>query len=100
MPKFKVSLHGTGCWMTPGLRPGVIQQPRPMGFYTTRFVEAASPEEAASRAVEMVAAEVAPHGRPGRPCRVTAERVGEDEAGFDLHAPGAGFSWYPEHDED
>lgn len=98
MPKYKVSLRGTGCWLHTGRSfrgLGRRQPPRRVGFYTTRFIEADSPEEAGRRAVESVTQEVSAYHLPDRPWSVTVEDVHEDEAGFEMHAPGAGFSWYP-----
>lgn len=69
-----------------------------MGFYTTRFVEADSSEEAGRKAVETVTEEVSGYHRPDRPWSVTVEDVLEDEAGFETHAPGAGFSWYQDEE--
>ncbi len=97
MPKFAVHLHGTGCWF--GLeerRLGKWEQtvPRAHGFYTVRFVEAASEEEAAAIAVEMVQAEVKSMYLDGYPRSIEVEEVLEDPKRFAEFAPGVGFTWY------
>jgi hypothetical protein len=67
-----------------------------MGFYTVRFIEAASEREAVARAIEMVHAEVESMYRDGYPRSLEVEEVCEDEKQFAIFAPGAGFTWYPE----
>jgi len=47
MPKFKVFVNGRNYWVD------LDGERRRFGFYTTRFVEAASPEEAEERAVQL-----------------------------------------------
>ena len=99
MPKFAVHVHGTGCWFGLEERHGrkvVRTEPRPMGFYTVRFVEAPSQEEAAARVVEMVEAEVQPMYRDDYPRTIEVEEVIEDPRRFDELGPGQGFTWYPE----
>ena len=68
----------------------------PMGFYTVRFVDAPSKEEAIARVIEMVHAAVQSMYRDGYPRKIEVEEVREDEDGFAKYAPGVGFSWYPE----
>ena len=48
MPKFKVFVNGRNYWVN------LDGERRRFGFYTTRFVEAASPEEAEERAVQLL----------------------------------------------
>jgi hypothetical protein len=103
MPKYTVSLHGTGCRIeVTERRFGLIRHTvlRPAGFYTTRFVEAATPEEAEAAAVTTVLDEVKGIDRSGSTPTVIAEEVREDAEGYARHAPGSGFSWYLEGDGD
>jgi hypothetical protein len=68
-----------------------------LGFYTTRFVESGSAEQAIEDAIRMVRDELSrivinPTDVLGS---ISVDAVWEDELAFDEHAPGAGFSWYP-----
>lgn len=101
MTKFAVTVHGTGCWLGEEKRwwgrwRRTVQ--RPMGFYTARFIEALSPEEAVEKAVAIVQEEVKDLHRPYHPWSVAADEVREDAEQFNKYAPGLGFSWYPEND--
>ena len=101
MSKYAVSLHGTGCRIeVTERRFGLLSRTvlRPAGFYTTRFVEAATREEAAAAAVGLVLDEVKELNRSGTPPAVTAEEVREDPEGYARHAPGSGFTWYLQDD--
>lgn len=101
MPKFAVSLHGTGCRVEVTKRRwGLLRQTtiRPAGFYTTRFVEAATSDEAAARAIAVVQEELKDLNHSDSPASITAEGVREDEEGFFRYAPGSGFTWYLEDD--
>jgi hypothetical protein len=97
MPKFSVLLHGTGCRIEMGEGS---RQNKPtiqaLGFFTTRFVEAASAEEAARRAAEKVQEELSDLNQSVVPPKVSVETVVEDEAGYSKYAPGGGFTWYRE----
>jgi hypothetical protein len=91
MRKFAVHLHGTACWLGVEERSwGESEQtpPRPMGFYTVRFVEAASKDEAAAQAVEMVHAEVESMYRDGYSRSINVEEVCEDEKRLPHLRPG------------
>jgi hypothetical protein len=67
------------------------------GFYTTRFVEAASAEEAETLALQGLKAEpklAPPAGyKPAGIARVFFEEIAEIAAG-DVPAPQPGFVWY------
>lgn len=64
-----------------------------MGFYTTRFVNAASLSEAALKAVALVEAEVKELHRKETPFSIAVEKIGE---AADQPDSGKGFSWYLE----
>lgn len=99
MPKFAVHVHGTGCWFSiEDETSGELVQtaPRPMGFYTVRFVETRSVEEAIAQVVELIQAEVKSLYRDGYPRSIEVEEVIENPKRFDEFAPGGGFTWYPE----
>jgi hypothetical protein len=101
MPKFAVTVHGTGCWLgSEERREGKWRRtaPRSMGFYTLRFVECGTHEEAADRAVAMVREDVKDFHRPDHSWSITVEEVREDAETFAKYAPALGFSWYPEDD--
>ncbi len=95
MPRFAVHLNGTGCWLELE-EDGKLQAPRPMGFFTVRFVESSSEDEAVAKVMEMVQAEVMDLYRDGYPRTIEVEEVIENPRRFDEFAPGGGFTWYPE----
>lgn len=92
-----MSLHGTGCRIEIGQGS---RQNKPtiqaLGFFTTRFVEAASAEEAARRTTGIVQEELRKLNQSARPPKILVESVVEDEAGYAKYAPGGGFTWYRE----
>lgn len=98
MAKFTVSLHGTGCSIEVNEGKWLRRKPavQPVGFYTTRFIEAASAEEAAQRATGKVQEELSHLNRSEDPPNISVESVVEDEAGYAKYAPGGGFTWYRE----
>jgi len=102
MPKFAVHVHGTGCWFAiedQCEEELTLLAPRPMGFFTVRYVETLSAEEAIAKVIDMVQAEVKSMYRDGYPRSIELEEVFEDPKGFAAFAPGAGFTWYPENAE-
>jgi hypothetical protein len=94
MPKFAVLLHGRGCRIEVDQGRWVRRKPKiqTMGFYTTRFVDCSSAEEAVSKTTEMVREEL--RNSSIDPPEISVESVLEDEAGYDQFAPGGGFTWY------
>jgi hypothetical protein len=96
MPRFRVMLKGTPVFLVGG-DSGTA---KPHGFYTTRWVEAASAEEARAAAIQLVHEELAESGRenpPDRPIQVTAEEITE-VSWFEMvrRGPGRGFTFYPD----
>lgn len=103
MPKYAVLLEGKGCLLrTQENLMGIFQRPRvkPMGFFTTRFVEAQTPQEAGKLAIELVRQEVATvlANEPNDVWQLFIDEVWEDIEQFDLRAPGAGCTWYEPKD--
>lgn len=98
MPKFAVSFHGTGCRIE--VDEGKWLRPKPtiqaVGFYTTRFVEAASEAEAVNKATKIVQEELRRLNRSVHAPTVSVESVAEDEVSYAKYAPGRGFTWYRE----
>ena len=77
--------------------PGVLLgETEPVGFYTTRFVEAAHPEEAESLALEMLrhdkALKVPPEAR-AKDARIHFEQIEEVPAETDRR-PNSGVSFF------
>lgn len=98
MPKFKVILHGTHFMLRmKEKRFGLLSREisREVGLYTTGFVEAADEDEAIASVFRMVDEEL-PENAVSTTERSTLEvdRIIVDEEGFDLHAPGGGFTFY------
>ncbi len=91
MAKFRVMLEGENLWVR------LDREPQHLGFFTTRFVEAADPDEAARRAVDLVRGDLrdrllnAPDDSP----RVVVDEIVE-VARFpsDVELPGHGYTWY------
>ena len=102
MPKFSVELHGQHYKMQFEKRDWLFRR-RPVmkwvGFYTTRFIEAESEKEAAEQAIERVSAEVGSRAEITEGSRIELSSVEEDEEGFDLYAPGGGFTFYTEESD-
>ncbi len=93
MQKFAVRLNGEGFRAEIA---GHSDKRRPAtGFFTTRFVEAVSEDDAVSRAIRLVEEELAtrPECRRLPGSTITPVEVREDPADFDQYAPGRGFTW-------
>ena len=77
---------------------GLFRRPKIkcMGFFTTRFVEAASPQEAAQKATDMVHQEMKTFlsNGPQDPWTLSVVEVWEDAQQFDSYAPGSGCTWF------
>ncbi len=68
-----------------------------LGFATTRYIEAASTEEAASQGARAVAAECASLTRAGDPPpQISVHRVDVLSANYDGLRPTAGFTFFEE----
>ena len=104
MRNYSVMLQGNGCRVKIGeweSHPD-LSTVEPVGFFTTRFVRALSPQEAAGHAREMVDAELRPLllNQSSEPVDITVVEVREDPDGFEQYAPGWGFTWYTESIEE
>ena len=89
--RYAVILHGTGFNLR--ARSGDF---RPLGFYTTRFVETDTVDEAVDQAMELVARELRPllDDQDPSPMTLDVDNVYEDPPDFAKRAPGRGFTWY------
>ncbi len=70
----------------------------PMGFFTTRFIEAVDEETAQMAAVDLIRQELKPilGERLAGECNpsLSLDRINEVEA-LPENAPGSGFTWFP-----
>jgi hypothetical protein len=95
MPRYRVMLKGA-----PVFLEGVdSQKVERLGFYTTRWVQAASPDEAGFVACQLVLAELecTTKNPPEQPIGVTVERLAE-VSWFEAARKGSGrgFTFYPD----
>jgi hypothetical protein len=71
-----------------------------LGFFTTRFVEAATPDAAERIAVDMVRQDVHLHhvvrNAPADPPMIYLEDLAEIPSFDGYPVPGAGYSWFPD----
>ncbi|MGE3540530.1 MAG: hypothetical protein AB7N91_24205 [Candidatus Tectimicrobiota bacterium] len=105
MQKFVVSLRGSGCCVKVKKRCWVIwtcSLVQSMGFYTTRFVAAASVQEAREKAIAMVEDELRGLlvNSLDQPWSIAVIEILEDPIAFARFAPGSGFTWYLEDPEE
>lgn len=72
----------------------------PMGFFATRFVEAASPDSAAQMCAGFVQDEYVGLARnaDGDPPTICVTEVVEIESFGDYDVPGSGATWFEEED--
>lgn len=94
MGKYRVIVKGENFWMR------VEKKPQHLGFYTTRFVEAASVEEAKQHAVQLVREDPKLAGtvlnESSDPPIICVEEIAE-VASFDtVGSSPAGFAFYLE----
>lgn len=99
MAKYAVRLEGGGCLVKIQEHfLGFFRRPtvKCKGFFTTRFIEAASPHEAAVKATDMVRQEMKQFlsNEPHDPWTLSVLEVWEDPQQFDSHAPGSGCTWF------
>jgi hypothetical protein len=87
--KFLVMVEGVDCsGLAFNSAEGIV---RPVGFFTTRFVQATGTEQAGHFALEIVQHEIASMGGS---CSLSVSKIRRDDRAYDLHAPGKGFTWY------
>lgn len=88
-------LNGENFWVT------FEDQPKRLGFYTTRLVRAASPEEAENRAVQMVRDDPdfpRPLNDVSDPPMIYMEEIVEVDVD-EYNGPTAGYTFYDEKDD-
>jgi hypothetical protein len=96
MPRFRLMLKGTPVF----LLDADTQKTSRLGFYTTRWVQAASAVQAEALARRLVLEELSTTGTrnpPEQPVRVAVEQVVE-VSWFEAarKGPGRGFTFYPD----
>jgi hypothetical protein len=92
MPKYVVRMEGVECRIRIEREDGTVSMTS--GFFTTRFVEAAEPREAQSRAFLLIWKELTRLDGELDTCRLSVDAIREDPQAFDEYAPGSGFTWY------
>lgn len=94
MNKYRVFLNGRNFWMK------VDRQPKRMGFYTTRFVEADLPEEAESLAVQLIRKDTklqkVVHNKKSDPPMIYLEGIALLKSFKGIKLPGTGYVFYEE----
>src|SRR5262249_24035175 len=97
MKKYKVFLNGRNFLME------ADGQPKKMGFYTTRFVEAETPENAENIAVELVRNDAelrkAVKNEKPDPPTIYAEEIALLQSFEGILVPGTGYTFYEEECE-
>ena len=102
MPKFLIRLHGENYKIKIEKRDFLFRKRsewKDVGFYTTRFVESETANEAIEKALEMVRKELEEIAVSNQNSNLTFDEIEEDEEAFDLYAPEAGFTFYVESDD-
>ena len=101
MSKFRVSVHGKN-FQLGSVKKRFFRNEfsrRSVGFYTTRFVEAETANEAIDTVFALLRLELESDGSVTRESSIELEEIREDEEGFDMHAPGEGYTFYGDADE-
>jgi len=96
MHKFRVSVHGKHFEIdiiTKRLFRNRYSK-RLVGFYTTRFVEAQTANQAIEIAFALLRSELTKYGTVTPEFLLELETIRGDEEGFDMYAPGHGFTFY------
>ena len=94
MTKCKVRLNGEA--FEAEIASGQDNRPVTVtGFFTTKFVQATTKQDAVNRAIKLVEEELTlrPECRRLRQSKIVEVAVAEDPQGFDEYAPGGGFTW-------
>lgn len=100
MPEYSVRLHGTGCLIEVEEKKwGLFSQTvlKPVGFYTTRLIEAENSADASQPAILIVQNELREINRSVILPIISADEVTEEAEGFANYAPGSDFTWYSEN---
>ena len=97
MKKYKVFLTGRNFWMEAN------GQPKQMGFYTTRFVNADTPENAENLAVQLIREDSklreAVINERSDPPTIYAEDIELLQTFEGIKVPGTGYTFYEEESE-
>ena len=97
MNKYKVLLTGRNLWMN------IDSQPKLMGFYTTRFLEADTPELAEDCAVQLIRGDAklreSAINDKADPPMIHAEEVVLLQTFEGIEPPGSGYTFYIYDDE-
>ena len=97
MKKYRVLLEGKNFIIKSDIGP------ERMGFYTTRFVKADSPEEAEKLSVDLIKSDSDLKNTvlndKSDPPMIYLESLDELERFGDNILPGSGYTFYPEEDE-
>lgn len=99
MPKFKVLLHGQNYEMRVQEKSFLFRNQsvwKIVGFYTTRFIESNSMNEAAEEIIKTIRAELNKTCRANVNSTLEISKIQEDEDAYNLYAPGKGFTFYSE----
>src|SRR5688572_14762202 len=98
MNKYKVFINGRNFWMEAN------GQSKLMGFYTTRFVEADTPENAENLAVDLVRTDAelrkAITNEKSNPPMIYAKDIELLQTSEGVRLPGAGYTFYEEESEE
>ena len=104
MPKFKVVIHGARYMLRTTEKRFVLfsrEILKERGFYTTRFVECENEDDAASLVFRMIETDFHNSGISSTDKSVLElEKIVVDDEGFDRYAPGAGFTFYSDDEDD
>lgn len=102
MPKFLIRLHGENYRIKIEKRDFLFRKRsewKDVGFYTTRFVESETANEAIEKALELVRKELEEVAVSNQNSNLTFDKIEENEEAFDLYAPGSGFGFYVKEEE-
>lgn len=104
MPKFAILIHGSNYEME-NREPYFYFWKKSLGmqrvgFYTTRFIDAPTANEAIELALRMVKKETETLGIVTAESAIEIDSIQEDDAAFDQNAPGKGFAFYTMDDGD
>ncbi len=97
MTKFRVDVHGKNYSLDVMRKRFFFLrtfEKRAVGFYTTRFIEAETANDAIETVFSLLRSELCNAGRQTEHSNLELKAIQEDEVGFDRNAPGGGFTFY------
>ena len=97
MTKFRVPVHGRNYQILRMRKNGFLGREYSsvsVGFYTTRFIEAESANDALELVFALLKAELEADTRITKESIMELDEICEDESGYDNYAPGAGYTFY------